>query len=272
MSQSPRWIDSDPDFPPELNSKVAHPARVWDYWLGGKDNFAADRAAGDQLSAAIPDWIPIVRADREFLARVVSHAVTSAGISHFLDIGTGVPTANNTHEVAQRLDPAARVVYVDNDPIVLVHARALLTSTEQGATDYVDADLRDPERILNAAARTLDLGQPVLVTLLGIMEFIPDDAEARSIVERLLGDLAPGSLLAMTHPLTGTVMDQAMRLWNDSGATPVTVRSQSAVRELFAGVDLLDPGLVSLPQWRPTPQTAHTDRDLPFYCAVGRKP
>src|SRR5436309_8320362 len=214
--------------PVELDTSVAHSARLWNYLLGGKDNFAADREAAEQALALMPELVLSARADREFLGRAVWYLAGAAGVRQFLDIGTGLPTANNTHEVAQAVAPESRIVYVDNDPMVLVHARALLTSTPQGATDYVDADIRDTDKILHAARATVDFDQPVAVMLLGILNFITDDDEATGIVKRLVDALCPGSYLVISHPtleVNGEAVEEAMRMWNASGAAPVTARS-----------------------------------------------
>jgi hypothetical protein len=258
-----------------IDTTVAHPARVWDYWLGGKDHYAADREVGDQLSAVMPDIAINARADREFLGRVVRYLVGEVGIRQFLDIGTGIPTANNTHEVAQRIAPECRVVYVDNDPVVLAHARALLVGAPQGATDYIDADLRQPDKILESAARTLDFGQPTAIMLLGILEFITDDAEARAILGRLMAAVAAGSYLTIAHPTTESpddTMGQVLHGWNDSGATPVALRNREQFTHLFEGLQILEPGVVPLPHWRPDPDTRYADRLVLFHCAVARKP
>ncbi|HEX6324994.1 MAG TPA: SAM-dependent methyltransferase [Jiangellaceae bacterium] len=273
MSNTPEWMKRPPTDPAaEIDTSVAHPARVWDYWLGGKDHFPADREVGEQILAALPEFGVIARADREFLGRTVRYLAGEEGIRQFLDIGTGIPTANNTHEVAQSVAPESRIVYVDNDPIVLVHARALLTSTPEGKTDYLDADLRDPDAILEGAAKTLDFSKPVAVSLLAILEFVPTTEEAKSILNKLMGATASGSYLVISHPVHSKAMDEAGRLWNESGATTVTIRSEDEVLSLFDDLELLDPGLVPLPQWRPAPDTRYTDREFSYYGAVGRKP
>ena len=184
---------------PDFDTSVPHIARVYDYWLGGKDNFAADRVMGERTLQAYPNLVYSVRANRAFLARAVRFLAGEAGIRQFLDIGTGIPTAHNTHEVAQRIAPESRIVYVDNDPIVLSHARALLKSSPQGACAYLDADLRDPDAIIDAAAATLDFGQPVAVMLIAVMHFVGDDAEADEIIDKLMGGCVPGSFVAMSH-------------------------------------------------------------------------
>ena len=261
--------------PVEINTGVAHSARVWNYFLGGKDNFPADREAGDLALALMPSLVEAARADREFLVRAVRYLAGEAGIRQFLDIGTGLPTANNTHEVAQAVAPECRIVYVDNDPIVLAHARALLTSAPQGATDYIHADLREPDKILLAAARTLDFDQPVALMLLGIVNFIVDDDEAHAIVNRLLDALPSGSYLAMTHPtkeVHGEAVEEAMRRWNESGAAPITARSRQELAAFFDRLELLEPGVVSSSQWRPDPANRGVIAEVAEYCAVGRKP
>ncbi|RKS78930.1 S-adenosyl methyltransferase [Actinomadura pelletieri DSM 43383] len=257
-----------------IDTSVAHPARVWDYWLGGKDHYPSDVEVGDQLEETIPEVVLWARADREFLGRVVRHVITEAGVRQFLDIGTGIPTRDNTHQVAQRLAPESRVVYVDNDPVVLAHARALLASSPEGATDFVDANLHDPDTILAEAARTLDFSQPVLVTLLGILEFSVTD-EAYTIVNRILEPFPSGSHLAIACPSNETnteAMDEVARKWNESGATPIIMRSAAGLKRFFEHLEMLEPGLVPLPRWRPDPGTLYADRDMDFYCAVGRKP
>lgn len=275
MAETPEWMRPDPDEwrpAPEINTKVAHPARVWNFWLGGKDHFAADRAAGEELLEAMPEWVEVARADRQFLERAVRFLAAEAGIRQFLDIGSGIPTANNTHEIAQRAAPESRVVYVDNDPIVLAHARALLRSGPQGMTDYLDADFREPAKILQEAAAAVDFGKPVAITLLAVMEFIPDNAEAADSIGQLLAGAASGSYLAIAHPVRSEAVDEAARRWNASGATPVTGRYPEEIAAFFDGLELVEPGLVPLPQWRPDADTSYTGREIPSYCAVARKP
>ena len=239
---------------PHLDTSVPHIARVYDYWLGGKDNFAADRELGDRTLAAYPNLVFSVRANRAFLARTVRFLAAEAGIPQFLDIGTGIPTANNTHEVAQRAAPRSRIVYVDNDPIVLSHARALLTSRPEGACAYIDADLREPDKILAAAADTLDFTQPVAVMLLAVLQFVIDDAEVSAIVNRLMGACVPGSFLTISHPASDIDAEQhteMVRRLNESVAEKVELRDRAGVARLFAGLELAEPGVVRAPQWRP---------------------
>jgi O-methyltransferase involved in polyketide biosynthesis len=261
----------DQERAPKLDTSVPHSARVWNYWLGGKDNFAADRAVGDQVRDMYPEIVEIARASRAFLVRAVHHLVGEAGIRQFLDIGTGLPTAGNTHEVAQELAPSSRVVYVDNDPLVLVHARALLTSTEEGRTDYVDADVRDPDRILREASRTLDLTQPVAVMMLGILGNVLDTAEARAIVARLVDAVPPGSYLVVNDG-TDTVEAgvESARVRGDAG-DPYCLRSPEMIARFFDGLELVEPGVVSTPRWRPEPG-AGLPAALGVACGVARKP
>lgn len=258
---------------PHIDASVAHNARVWNYWLDGKDYFEVDRAAGDQVLAMHPGIVEVARADRAFLGRAVRF-VAESGVRQFLDIGTGLPTAENTHEVAASVRPDARVVYVDNDPIVLTHARALLTSTPPAVTSYVDADAHDPATILRAAERTLDFSEPVALVMLGILNFVLDDAEAESIVGTLLDAVVPGSYLMLSHPtleLGGERNAEAMRFWNENATPPIRARNAAEIRRLLAGTELVDPGLVSCPAWRP--EFPHDAAGLvPQYCAVARKP
>nr|MDT0659505.1 SAM-dependent methyltransferase [Micromonospora sp. DSM 115978] len=256
----------------KLDTGVAHTARTWNYWLGGKDNFAADRQVAEQILQFLPNMRTTARADRAFLGRAVRYLAGEAGIRQFLDVGTGLPTADNTHEVAQSVAPQSRIVYVDNDPLVLVHARALLTSTPEGATDYIEADLHDPDTILREATRTLDFTQPVALTLLGVLNFIIDDEQARAIVDRLLDAVPPGSYLAIAHASNEVNPDEAeaaRRFWNENATPPITFRSAQQITGFFDRTELLDPGVVSCSRWRPTP----TDLDTPEvdqFCGIGR--
>lgn len=258
-----------------LDPTVSHSARIWNYWLGGKDNYAVDRTAGDKVAAMLPIIVVQARADRAFLGRAIRYLAGAEGIRQFLDIGTGLPTADNTHEVAQRVAPESRIVYADNDPLVLVHARALLTSTPQGACDYVAGDLRDPDKILADAARTLDLAQPVALMLLGILHHLPDLDEAYSIVRRLVAALAPGSFLAINHStseISGHAMEDAVRHWNQVGTPSMTLRTPEQIARFFDGLDLLPPGVVSCSRWRPAPaQLPGTPAEVDEFCGVARK-
>jgi hypothetical protein len=237
-----------------IDSTVAHSARVHDYWLGGKDNYAADRAAGDAVIAAYPGIVASVRANRAFLARVVRFLAAEAGIRQFLDIGTGIPAANNTHEVAQSVAKDCRVVYVDYDPVVLAHARALLTSSPEGATDYLDADLRDPATILAGAAQTLDFSRPVAVMLIAIMHLIVDADDPYGIVATLMAAVPPGSYLALSQvasDIQAEQMAEAAKRYNRLAHETQRHRTHDEVVRLFDGLDLLDPGVVPVQKWRP---------------------
>ncbi|MFC3996987.1 SAM-dependent methyltransferase [Nocardiopsis sediminis] len=279
MSETPAWMKPAPEeetaVPRDIDTSVAHPARIWDYWLGGRDNFAADRETGDQILAAIPDMVANARADREFLGRAVRHLVTEEGVRQFLDIGTGIPAAGNTHEVAQSIVSDCRVVYVDNDPIVLAHARALMVGGDMGATDYIDADLRSPDDIIQGAARTLDFDRPVAIMLLGILEFVPDTAQASAIIGRLLAAVPSGSFLVVSHStdeVHGEAMREAARLWNEGGSTPLVLRDTEQLAGLFDGLELVDPGVSSCSLWRPDGVDIGSVAPVAQYCAVGRKP
>ncbi|MDI3404615.1 SAM-dependent methyltransferase [Streptomyces cavernicola] len=255
----------------EHSGQVAHNARVWNYWLGGKDHYTVDKEVGDQVTGMYPSIGQVARADREFLGRAVQYLAGEAGVRQFLDIGTGLPTAENTHEVAQRIAPDSRIVYVDNDPTVLAHARALLTSTPEGATSYVDADAHDPDAILRAAADTLDLDRPVAVILLGLLNFILDTEKATDIVRRLVAAVPSGSYLVITHPtleLGGAGNAEAMAFWNENAKPPITARTGQEVAAFFDGLELLPPGLVSCSRWRAEPDTEQVAQ----YGAVARKP
>jgi hypothetical protein len=261
--------------PPEIDASVPNSARIWNYWLGGKDNYPVDREAGDDYRAIYPEIVEVARASRRFLIRAVRYLAGETHVQQFLDIGTGLPTAHNTHEVAQRLAPEARVVYVDNDPVVLAHARALLTST-RGVTAYVDADLHDPERILAAALRILDLTRPIGLMLLGILGHIDDDAEARSIVKRLLEALPSGSYLTVCDG-TNIISEagvEAQRLYNESGAVPYRLRTPDQIAEFFEGLELVEPGVVSCPRWRPdaAERASGAPAEMDQFAGVARKP
>jgi S-adenosyl methyltransferase len=258
----------------EIDTEVPHTARIWNYWLGGKDNFAADRAVGDQVQQFLPDIVTSARADRAFLQRAVRHLVVEAGIRQFLDVGTGLPTADNTHEVAQALAPESRIVYTDNDPLVLAHARALLTSTSEGATDYIDADARDTPAILAAARRTLDFDRPIAVMLLGVLNFIGDDDEAAGVVRRLMAAVPTGSYLAIAHPTLEVRPEEsraAAAQWNETATPPITLRSKTQLQAWFEGLELLEPGVVTCTRWRPEAGDPTADTDVYQFCGLARK-
>ncbi len=236
--------------PSGIDISVPHSARIWNYWLGGKDNYAVDRAAGDQYAEIFPDIVDVARASRAFLSRAVQYLAGPVGIRQFLDIGTGLPTVDNTHEVAQRVAPESRIVYVDNDPLVLTHARAMLTSTPQGVTQYIDADMHEPDKIL-AAAKTLDFSQPVALMFMGVLGHITDYDEARSIVRRMLDALSSGSYLAIndgTDVIKGDAFRKAQQGYNESGAIPYHLRSPAQIARFFDGLALVEPGVVSVPR------------------------
>jgi SAM-dependent methyltransferase len=259
----------------DFDTTVAHPARIWDYWLGGKDNFAADREAGEQVMAAMPSVDAAARAGRGFLATAVHYLAAGMGIRQFLDIGTGLPTASNTHEVAQQVGPESRIVYVDNDPIVLTHARALLTSNTSGATAYVDADLRDTGKILAEAGNVLDFSQPVALMLLHVLHFIPDSDDPYGIVAKLMDALAPGSYLVLAHTTAdlGTPgMLEATERYNQTSAVTVTLRTKAGVARFFDGLELVEPGITPVGIWRPGPIDDIPEYGLSTWTAVGRKP
>ncbi len=261
---------------PLIDTTVSHSARVWNYWLGGKDNYLVDRIAGDKVAEMYPDIVLLARAARGFLTRAVRYLADEAGIRQFLDIGTGLPTASNTHQVAQAIAPDSRIVYVDNDPLVLAHARALLTSSPEGACDYIDADLRDPGTILAETSRTLDFTQPVAITLIAILHHITDYDEARSIVNRLMQAVPSGSYLVVSHStnvIYGARSDEAVGRWNKFGKPPVILRSPEQIAGFLDGLEVLEPGLVSTPRWRPDPvDIGGEPPEVDQFGAVARKP
>jgi hypothetical protein len=258
---------------PAFDTSIAHVARVYNYWLGGKDNFAADRAAAEQAMAAFPDIVHSARANRAFLRRAVTYVAVEAGIRQFLDIGTGIPSANNTHEVAQSVVPQSRIVYVDNDPVVLAHARALLTSTPEGATAYIDADARDTGTILRKAAQVLDFTKPVAVMFLMVLQYIPDDDGPHELVSRVLDAVPGGSYLAIgdttTDIDTRRVATATATLNSRLRGAQMTMRSRDQIAAYFDGLDFVEPGLVPLPEWR---ALRNPLQPIPCYAGVARKP
>jgi hypothetical protein len=260
---------SDEQKPPALDSTVPHTARIWNYLLGGKDNFAVDRAVGDQILIGQPQLAENARLSRAFLIRAVRYLAAEAGVRQFLDIGTGLPTANNTHEVAQAAAPESRIVYVDNDPLVLTHARALLTSRPEGVTSYIDADMYDVDLVLREAAGTLDFAQPVAILFMGVLGHVEDDAVAQGMVRKMLDAVPSGSYLALydSAPVSPEVVEAA-RIWNESAALPYHLRSTERLARFFEGLELVEPGLVPVTRWRPETEA----REVEQYGAVGRKP
>ncbi len=259
---------------PQFDTSVANQARIYDYLLGGKDNYEADRAAVDAVLKIAPEMAFTARENRAFLGRVVRYLAAEAGIRQFLDIGTGIPTAGNTHQVAQAVAPEARVVYVDYDPVVLAHARALLTSNQAGATQYIDADLRDTGTILGQAGRLLDFTKPVAVTMLMILHVIPDTDDPYAKVAAVMDALAPGSYLAVSH-LGAELLDTAKKQGFDDvvrrqAQQQYIGRSRAEMTRFFAGTDLVEPGLVRVEEWRPAPD-AHAETTSTLWCGLGRK-
>jgi O-methyltransferase involved in polyketide biosynthesis len=255
---------------PVFSTTAASPARVWDYWLGGKDNYASDRETAARAVAAMPSLPRIARATRAFLVDAVSVLASEHGVRQFLDIGSGLPTADNTHEVAQRVAPSSRIVYVDHDPVVLRHAEALLASTQQGATDYLQADLRNTSAILAGAARTLDFSQPVAILLITVLHFIPDADSPHAIVSRLMEAVAPGSYLVVLHApsdMRASEVSEMARQYNTNTPSPITPRSRDQVERFFNGLQMVGPGLVNLTDWLKL-----ADDGLAGYVGIGRKP
>jgi hypothetical protein len=259
---------------PEFDTSVAHQARVYDYLLGGKDNYAADRVAAKAWLEVNPDTVFTVRANRAFLGRAVRYLTAEAGIRQFLDIGTGIPTAGNTHHVAQAIAPKSRVVYADYDPIVLAHARALLTSSGTGVTDYIHADLRDTHAILGQARELLDFTQPVAITLIAILHAMPDSDDPHAIVASLLDAVPPGSYLAISHMGSDLIASEMLQEMKDvskrMSQQQCSYRSRDQVARFFDGTDLVEPGLVPVHEWRPEPGTGDTSNSF-IWSAVGRK-
>jgi S-adenosyl methyltransferase len=255
-----------------IDITVPHSARIWNYWLGGKDHYPVDREAGEEFRKTYPGIVDVARAVRYFLARAVHHLAGEAGIRQFLDIGTGLPTVENTHEVAQSVAPECRIVYVDNDPLVLAHARALLTSRPEGACAYIDADVRDPGTILEAAAATLDFSQPVGLMLLGILGHVSDYDQARSIVRRLTAGLPAGSYLTLSDGAsTSKAREEAHQRYKQTGAVPYQLRSPKQIDGFFSGLELLEPGVVPVSQWRPGPSPFSPPRHVDTFGGMARK-
>lgn len=258
---------------PKLDTSVPHSARVWNYWLGGKDYYPPDRVVGDQVMEMFPDITRLARADRAFLGRAVAYLAGEAGIRQFLDIGTGLPTANNTHQVAQAIAPESRIVYVDNDPLVLVHARALLTSTPEGACDYIDADMRDTGKILAQAAGTLDFTRPVALMMLGIVGQVPDSDDPQAIIGQLMSVMPAGSYLALSDGVnTSRTFTDAVEHYNENSANTYHPRSPAQIEGFFDGLELVEPGVVELTHWRPAASPFPGADEVPGMCGVARKP
>ncbi|MCX4657834.1 SAM-dependent methyltransferase [Streptomyces sp. SID4919] len=255
-----------------IDTTKPHSARFWNYFVGGKDNYEVDREIGDHIMEIFPGLVDVARTSRHFLGRSVRYLAGEQGIRQFLDIGTGLPTADNTHEVAQRVAPDARIVYVDNDPLVLTHARALLTSTDEGRTDYLDADLYAPATVLEDASETLDLSQPVALMILNTLGHVDDPVRARALVAELMSGLPSGSYLVISDcTATSPGMVAASDAYNSSGAVPYHVRPVDEIASYFDGLELVEPGIVPVTAWRPDPDEADAPA-VDAYGAVGRKP
>ena len=258
---------------PKIDTSVPYSARIWNYWLGGKDNYPVDRAAGEEYVKVFPGIVDIARHSRYFLARAVRFLAGDAGIRQFLDVGTGLPTVDNTHEVAQRVAPECKIVYVDNDPLVLVHARALLTSTPEGVCDYIDADLHQPATILTGARRILDFSQPIALMMLGIVGHITDDDEARSILAQLIDALPSGSYLVLNDGTSVTrERAEAQDHYNEESPDAYKLRSPELITSFFTGLEVVEPGVVPVSRWRPDPSPFGAPPDVEAYCGVARKP
>ncbi|GAA1863042.1 SAM-dependent methyltransferase [Asanoa iriomotensis] len=273
MTDNAPLVDGD-ETAPTIDTTTAHSARIWNYWLGGKDNFEVDRAVGDEILGILPDVADLARASRGFLERSVTFLAES-GVRQFLDIGTGLPTANNTHQVAQAIAPESRIVYVDNDPLVLVHARALLVGTPAGATAYVEADLRDPGRILAEAAKTLDFDQPVAITLMGILHHVTDTAQASAILGQLMAAVPSGSYLALSHAtnvIHGAASDDVVKQWNEVGGEPILLRSPEEIADFCAGLEIVPPGAVSVSRWHAPEVDGVLPPEVDEFGVVARKP
>lgn len=259
----------------KIDTTVPNVARVWNFLVGGRDNFEADRFAARQMIEVAPVVQEVGPASRAFLGRVVSYLAGRAGIRQFLDIGTGIPTGGNTHEIAQSIAQECRIAYVDNDPVVLTHARALLRSSPEGVTSYIDADAREPGKIIERARETLDFDEPVALVLIDILNFIEGTGEVTAIVRTLLDAVPAGSYLAVMHPASDLdpAVLAAQQRWNElAAATPIWLRDRAAVATWFEGLDLVDPGIVEVSTWRPADADPRPSGVMPVYGAVGRKP
>jgi hypothetical protein len=260
-----------------IDTSVAHPARRYNYWLGGKDHFAADRESADAITEMFPTAPAAARANRAFLQRSVTFLVREAGVRQFLDIGTGIPTEPNLHQIAQGVAPETRVVYCDNDPIVLAHAAALLRSTPEGATEYLQADVRDPDAIIDGTKKILDFSRPVALSLVALLHFISDEDGAHALVDRLLSELPSGSYLMMTHATADFTPQESQAAIEKLKAVGVTLalRSRDEFARFYHGLDLVEPGVAVVDKWHPElgePIPGQDDGVIPGYGAVGRKP
>jgi hypothetical protein len=270
------WREAEKDLVAGIDMSVPVSARIWNYWLGGKDYFPIDKVAGDQYAQLFPGIFDLARASRYFIARVVRYLAGEAGVRQFLDIGTGLPSHDNTHEIAQRVAPESRIVYVDNDPLVLTHARALLTSSPPGTTDYIDADLTDPDTIVDIARQKLDFNQPVAIMLMGVLGHIgnpgqKDDLTARSIVDRLKTALPSGGYLAINEGIEDPAENAALEQYNQTGAVPYRLRRPDQITRFFGGLELVEPGVVPIQGWRAEHNPFGSGISLPQLGGVAKK-
>ncbi|HEU5030422.1 MAG TPA: SAM-dependent methyltransferase [Spirillospora sp.] len=256
-----------------IDTSVPHSARIWNYWLGGKDNYPVDRAAGDQYLQVYPGIVDIARAGRNFLARAVRYLAGEQGIRQFLDVGTGLPTVDNTHEVAQRVAPESHIVYVDNDPLVLSHAHALLTSRPEGETSYIQADMLQPEQVLRAAREKLDFDRPIAVMLMGVLGHVDSYDDVLNIIRTLTGGLCSGSYLALYDDTdTDEAHNEAQQQYDDTGAVPYRLRPPGQIIGYFDGLEVVEPGVVACEDWRPEPNPFNDAPKTSTLCGVARKP
>lgn len=264
----------NPELASKINFDVPHSARIWNYWMGGNDNYEVDRAAGDAYIAVFPDIVTIAKQSRQFLIRAVRFLAAEAGIRQFLDIGTGLPTMQNTHEVAQQIAPDSRIVYVDNDPLVLMYARALLrNTTPEGVTTYVDADFHDPDLIISDARNVLNFHRPVAVMFMGVLGHIADVDEMQSIVARVMDAVPSGSYLALYETIDASAAHvEATAKYAETGAVPYILRPIEQIAQCFKGLEMVDPGLVPITQWRPDALDVGRIKPIDTYGAVARKP
>jgi hypothetical protein len=270
------WNDAEKDLVAGIDTSVPVSARIWNYWLGGKDYYPVDKQAGDQYAQLFPGIFDLARASRYFIARVVRYCAGEAGIRQFLDIGTGLPSHDNTHEIAQRVAPDSRIVYVDNDPLVLSHARALLTSSRPGTTDYIKADLNDPDMIVDIARKKLDFTKPVAILLMQILGHIGDPSEnddltARSIVDWLKAALPSGSYLAINEGIEEPGANAALKQYNQTGAAQYRLRRPDQITRFFDGLELIEPGVVPIKDWRPDHSPFGNGSSVPALGGVARK-
>ena len=275
--QSFEWGEAEKDLMGEIDTSVPVSARIWNYWMGGKDYYRVDAEAGDQFAALYPGIRDMARASRLFIARAVTYLAGEAGVRQFLDIGTGLPSNENTHQVAQRVAADSRVVYVDNDPLVLTHARALLTGARPEATGYIEADLNNPAGIVEIARNMLDFTRPMAIMLMGVLGHVGDpdsndDEHARSIVGQLKQALPPGGYLAIYEAAnTSTAYNEAIRVYNETGAVPYHLRAPEQIRRFFDGLEPVAPGIVPIQAWRPDELIADLPADIDAWAGVAVK-